>query len=767
MAQPQRPGEVHQDELCPLNKRYALMDANKKVDLDNPLCRDKSIILANILQNHPLRFSIAASSLVPWIYLGQTIFHLPQATDNNHDHFVPAPNFSEIVPFYVNNLGFTLELKSTSNFKTIGLLQPWQKLCKMFSRCLTTRVTGYDQPLLQVMQMLYYFVNNIHVDYANLLCWNEDSEWMITDEMKLTENYQFYAEVFGVDVPTTQSQPIESTQGTHRKTSAPRTPNPEIAEGESSASLKSIIIRLRIPLRRSTRLTLPTPIPKTNEVDDLVLQDTLQLVEGSKNVEENVGVASSPLRQNDNQNDPGTMLEPRSYKESPEVEITAKVQLVNVNEEEEESVEDDFELRRREKGKHELTVSDPPLSSSTPSSSSSKPKIFATNRLLSLFKAKPGLFKRYKSFFAELQGRYGYLFEHLTTRDLYRKEKRVDSSVRNYMSSHVLHVHPTQATPTSAQEQQHQLYLTMKDNPQLQHDDLPIWLVLKYKFERLHVAATSCRPFTIHPRDQDDPHDDAHPEGENSLSMSVSQDLMDEIFTKVDEKKENLVLPFQPKPTLAVQSCQEICQRDPKALGLPLVNQGLLYLKKDKCVKRFNPYARYGVEHWKNPHAKIFYINKQQEPGKPKEEIYSNSNIIQVIKTYLELGYEHKFITEIFYRRTNGSIVSITESDYKNLNKNDIEDMYLLIINHKLSVESYQQKVNLTAPTITFPALRSTRVLEGLKSYNSDVKYGYVTSNLSKEDVEYLQLFTEEIEERLKHRDQMRRWQMYVNGRLL
>ncbi|GKE06752.1 hypothetical protein Tco_1398770 [Tanacetum coccineum] len=63
----------------------------------------------------------------------------------------------------------------------------------------------------------------------------------------------------------------------------------------------------------------------------------------------------------------------------------------------------------------------------------------------------------------------------------------VDSSVRNYML----------------------------DNPQLQQDDLPIWLSLKYKFERLHVATTLYRPSAVHPRDQDDPHDDAHPEGEN------------------------------------------------------------------------------------------------------------------------------------------------------------------------------------------------------------------------------------------------------------
>nr|GFA03042.1 hypothetical protein [Tanacetum cinerariifolium] len=87
----------------------------------------------------------------------------------------------------------------------------------------------------------------------------------------------------------------------------------------------------------------------------------------------------------------------------------------------------------------------------------------------------------------------------------------------------------------------------------------------------------------------------------------------------------------------------------------------------------FNPYARYGVEHWKNLHEKIFYIRKQQEARKPKEEVYSNSKIVQIIKTYWELGHEHKFITEIVARRANGRIVSITKSDYKNLNKNDIE----------------------------------------------------------------------------------------------
>ncbi|GJZ19458.1 hypothetical protein Tco_0556048 [Tanacetum coccineum] len=215
--------------------------------------------------------------------------------------------------------------------------------------------------------------------------------------------------------------------------SAPRSPYPKTDEGGSSAPQKSTIIRLCIPQRRSTRLTPPKPIPTTAD-EHLIPEEIEKLVEGAENVE--IGeVDSSTLRQNDNPIVPDTRLEPRSNKESPEVEITDGEQPVNAIEEEEESSEDDYELRIREKGKHveesrstlsftkirsprthstlvssntkklqELTVSDPPPASSTPSSFSSKSNITATNRLLSLFKPKPRRFKRYMSFFNELQG---------------------------------------------------------------------------------------------------------------------------------------------------------------------------------------------------------------------------------------------------------------------------------------------------------------------------------------------------------------------------
>ncbi|GJY17237.1 hypothetical protein Tco_0388728 [Tanacetum coccineum] len=63
-AQQHHAADVHPDKLCPPNKRYDLMDANKKVDLEHVQCPPESKILTNIIKNHPLRFSIAASSSV-------------------------------------------------------------------------------------------------------------------------------------------------------------------------------------------------------------------------------------------------------------------------------------------------------------------------------------------------------------------------------------------------------------------------------------------------------------------------------------------------------------------------------------------------------------------------------------------------------------------------------------------------------------------------------------------------------------------------------
>ncbi|GKA58205.1 hypothetical protein Tco_0757393 [Tanacetum coccineum] len=282
--------------------------------------------MTNIIKNHPLRFSIAASSSVLWIYMAQfwhtlkedgskyrlkfmldkkelsltlddfrTIFHLPQANANNHDSFVPSPSVLNMVPFYKQQLGFTMELKTSSSFKTTGLLQPWQTLCKIFSKCLTTHyaellweglyyslhhptssipyprftkiiISHYMTCFLDISRRARDMYQKLQDDDIMKNIFNpgrhkekfgmQIPDWMITKEMKHMEHYRMYAKVFGLDVPLTQSQPTDFTQGTHRTPSAPRSPNPKMDATESSAPKRSTVIRFRLPERRSTHSKL-------------------------------------------------------------------------------------------------------------------------------------------------------------------------------------------------------------------------------------------------------------------------------------------------------------------------------------------------------------------------------------------------------------------------------------------------------------------------------------------------------------------------------
>ncbi|GJT46667.1 hypothetical protein Tco_0955382 [Tanacetum coccineum] len=190
---------------------------------------------------------------------------------------------------------------------------------------------------------------------------------------------------------------------------------------------------------------------------------------------------------------------------------------------------------------------------------------------------------------------------------------------------------------------------------------------------------------------------------------------------------------------------------------------------------------------------------------------------------------------EIVVKRVDGDYSSFSKSDYKYLHKNDIEDMYLMCMNGKikyqeigilkslivfigsnviwervhgyqLSLESYQLKVNLMAPKLTFPSIKEKksytitslpfvgliydnikkvkrimivdeipkfcnvmlkRVLKEVKKINLNVKHGYANPPLNKEDAEFMVLYKEYILECLRHQDPMRCWDSYVNGRPL
>ncbi|GKC41064.1 hypothetical protein Tco_1053448 [Tanacetum coccineum] len=335
-------------------------------------------------------------------------------------------------------------------------------------------------------------------------------------------------------------------------------------------------------------------------------------------------------------------------------------------------------------------------------------------------------------------------------------------------------------------------------------------LSMQIKFEKPAPRVNPCRIAAVRTRDHEDHHDDdAHPKGESSAKRhktsehgtysmdddqvpteEVSPELLEEISGKVDEAQ------------LQKAINEMLRAQYPKAQPMTLLNQDILYLKYGSSgPKKYVPSLhKYDV---KNLWAKQHHIRRHEKKRDNPDKVYSESKIVEVVRTLYDLGHEHKYITEIVMRRADGKFDAILESYYKYLHKNDIEDLYMMCIN---GLESYQQIVNLTAPTITFPGIERKklltitskpvvgliyennkkekramyikeipkfcdatliRVLKLVEKNNMYVKHGYADLKLSDNDAKYLRFYEEYIKDRLRHRDQMRCWESYMNERPL
>ncbi|GKD37696.1 hypothetical protein Tco_1257903, partial [Tanacetum coccineum] len=357
---------------------------------------------------------------------------------------------------------------------------------------------------------------------------------------------------------------------------------------------------------------------------------------------------------NDEPNILGTRIEPRSNKESPEVEITKEKEVeitkeqeveiikatpavditnviipVNVTDEDEEITDEVYELKRREKRKigrygylfaHLRARFMPRKSFDTLADNLHDVMVETLHTMVDkhikkqvmkqvpeqvrnqvpVYVAEGLILERQKA--KEETERLitkAILQEHGNIQDQILIQiknaianvilSHVDASVRSYMSGHILHVHPAQSQTSSIPKQQYQFYLAMKADPELQQQDIAIWLALQIKFERNTADSYASD-------------DDEIP------TKQVSQHIMEEVSLTIDEaklrkmademlrqryhidqmknflksdnvwesRKEILVSPHSRKTTPLVHSCQ----RDPEAPTLFLINQDLLYLKK-------------------------------------------------------------------------------------------------------------------------------------------------------------------------------------------
>ncbi|GJR20219.1 hypothetical protein Tco_0968746 [Tanacetum coccineum] len=155
-----------------------------------------------------------------------------------------------------------------------------------------------------------------------------------------------------------------------------------------------------------------------------------------------------------------------------------------------------------------------------------------------------------------------------------------------------------------------------------------------------------------------------------------------------------------------------------------------------KEFKTFNEEAWLSIQHWKDSwHKRVYKINQRKVRDNPKE-YFSNHKIVEVVRVTTEQQHRLDFMEQIIVIRENGKPDYFSEADFKYLYKNDIEDMYYLCLNKKvdyrenklrnslmtfirscviwervhdfqLGIESYQIKINLTAPTLIFPGIEA------------------------------------------------------------
>ncbi|GJX64837.1 hypothetical protein Tco_0299180 [Tanacetum coccineum] len=293
--------------------------------------------------------------------------HLLVETPENP--FVAPVNIQTIEAF-MNRIGYQGVVDKVSAFYTKNLAQPWQTMFKVFNHCLTTRTPGHDQIKINILQLFHDVINRTNVDYDALLWWDfinnvfqkkeaiqidEDYhsikddiplvsvytignvlvrgmlilDEFLTKEICATNDFKEYETVFvGVDVPMNQPQPVVSTQEMHRSTPrAHRTPivstaNPQGKKrkqnvGESSSPRKSQKITIR--KRKQSSTLIPPPVAEAQEniakvQEKLDEEEIEKMLEGDEDENLYASVFVDSMI-NDDVDDSGTKIEPRSHKE--------------------------------------------------------------------------------------------------------------------------------------------------------------------------------------------------------------------------------------------------------------------------------------------------------------------------------------------------------------------------------------------------------------------------------------------------------------------
>ncbi|GJT96701.1 hypothetical protein Tco_1092219 [Tanacetum coccineum] len=364
--------------------------------------------------------------------------------------------------------------------------------------------------------------------------------------------------------------------------------------------------------------------------------------------------------------------------------------------------------------------------------------------------------------------RYGYMFRHLKTSFMPRKDFKaitngvhatlnkvvqpmIDHNTNDFMKNNLPRV-VAKAIKRERQNVKKEITNMVVEVVQKERANIRAELSGQIKFKRPTPLVETCRTVVVRTRGHEDHHeDDARPKGESKQledfdawlnekginddevpTEEVSPKLLAEVSEKEmtsddiqrmhnESREEDLTVQIPKKPSPVYLTCA----RNPKIPPMSLVNQDLFYLK-------------YGNSGTRKYIPSLYKIHAIPFPENDLEEL----NTIWVKKTIKRPEY----MTKIVVKRVNDEYLEFVESDYKYLHKNDIEDISCVywerIHDYQLGMEigliyenNKKEKREIVIKEIPkFCDATLKRVLENVKKFNLDVKHDYADPNLNDED---------------------------------
>ncbi|GJS47302.1 hypothetical protein Tco_0597423 [Tanacetum coccineum] len=784
-------------------------------------------------------FKLDTHDIMYTVDMFRVTLQLPMETPNN---LFVVPATIKIIQSFMQRVGYQGVVDKVSAFYTKFLAQPWQTMFKVFNRCLTTRTYGHDQTKINILQLFHVVVNRTNVDYASLLWW--DFMNCVSQKKNVIQYPHFTKLVIADLMKKFTSIPLRFEEDYHSI--------------KDEIPLVSVyitrIVTVRGMLIPDTFLT--EEIRATNDYKEyeMVFVNVVlpmnqpqpkQVVKGEKDVESYANKFATSMI-HDDVDDSGDRIELGSHKEHLEV-------VDDDDDDNKEGKKDEKEgdemgsLKIRTEKMHtpiptptrsprinlssdnsiaqELTNT---VSLSTPTTSKDplkKKRISSKNNHL------PSVLRRMcrrqgymirdmerkcvtTSEFWKVHGKVDQVLYEIIPQlaeratydliesnlkpiiadtiiqdcDAFRSEvpalisKEFDSHApqiieelfKNYVQNNVIQVHPTTTTSTettSSADLQQQLYLKMKSNPQDQANDPTLWDVLKRKFKKSSTSNTSCRDDEFHSQQHDDhQEDDAPPEGEERVKRHMTSKSLKSVRGSSSKRSAKDSTTYVFKKQQEWDAWEEETFIDEDENGNTEEKKYILSLHKihaerfleadleektnrwvHKEFKNFNEDARLSIQHWKDSWHKRVYKQNQRKARDNPDNYFSNHRITEV-----------------------------------------------------LAIESYQIKVNLTTPTLTFPGIEAhepysivDKPTTGLIYLNSkdekrvmylveimkfcdatlekvlkEVKHNIFKSGpwkkppmLGELDRDIIRAFEREITKRLRHQEKMRRWESFVNGR--